>query len=305
MHHGYLVGLFDILGFEQKLASIGLTEMLARYEALIDAVNYRKEQVKRVFGDMNFEESAYWTAEGDVSIFSKTHGAYASDSILLWANRTWPEARNKNSDDFASLSKDPANGWTFHPIPCDNFLEVCNDLICHGLDIGLPLRGAISMGEAVFDENKNIFLGRPIIDAARLERGQRLIGASLCKSFVDQTIPKRFLLQFDRHLKDGYAEQWGGFVLDWPRHWRRTKSGDAGKIIKAINNDDRYSSYYENTLDLVAHSRTYAGQFESPEETSIRSVYSAFTFSNKELAVRARAIRRVPIEGATKADPHR
>jgi hypothetical protein len=32
MAHGYLVALFDILGFEQKLATIGLTEMLARYE---------------------------------------------------------------------------------------------------------------------------------------------------------------------------------------------------------------------------------------------------------------------------------
>lgn len=300
MRYGYLVGLFDILGFEQKLANLGLAEMLARYEALIDVVNYRKEQVRRVFGDMNFKESPYWTAERDVFIFNEIHGAYASDSILLWANRTWPEARGKNPDDFEELSKDPANGWAFQPIPCDNFLDVCNDLICHGLEVGLPLRGAVSMGEAVFDEDKNIFLGRPIIDAARLEKGQNFVGASLCRSFVDQTIPKRFLLQFDGHLKSGYAERWGGFVLDWPRHWRKTRSGDVSQIIKALDIDPQYSPKYKNTLDLIAHSQNFADQFESIEETSIRSVYEAFSFSKHELSVRARAVRRVPINSDKK-----
>lgn len=55
------------------------------------------------------------------------------------------------------------------------------------------------------------------------------------------------------------------------------------------------ASYYEKALDLVAHSKTFAGQFESLEERSIRSVYDAFSFSNQELAVQTRAIRRVPI----------
>jgi hypothetical protein len=300
MRYVYLVGLFDILGFEKKLASIGLAEMLACYEVLIDAVDYRKEQEQRVFVDMDFKESAYWRAEGDVGIFSKTHGAYASDSILLWANRTWPEARDKSPEDIERLSKDPAKGWAFHPTPCDNFLDVCNDLMCCGLETGLPLRGAISMGEAVLDGNKNIFLGHPIIEAARLERGQRFIGASLCKSFVNQTIPKRYLQQFDMHLKDGYAEQYGGFVLDWPRHWRKTRSGDLSQIIKEMNNDAQFSAYYENTLDLIAHSDKFAAQFESKEEISIRSVYDEFSFSNEKLTVPARAIRRVPIMGKKK-----
>lgn len=295
MRYEYLVGLFDILGFEQKLASIGLTEMLGRYEILIDAVNYRKEHEKQVFDDMNFKESPYWSSDGDVFIFSKIHGAYASDSILLWANRIWPEARNKSPEDIERLSKDPAKGWASHPIPCDNFLDVCNDLMCCGLEIGLPLRGAVSMGEAVLDGDRNIFLGQPIVDAARLEHGQRFIGTSLCKNFTSQTIPKRFLLQFDKHLKDGYVEQWGGFVLDWPRHWRKTRHGDLSQIVKAMNDDVQHSSYYENTLDLIAYSNTFAGQFESVEETSIRSVYDEFSFSNKKLTVPARAIRRLPI----------
>ncbi|SRR6266568_497769 len=296
MPYGYFVALFDVLGFSRKLATIGLDEMLARYTALIDAVMYRKKQISRVFDEMRFKEAPYWAANGDVFLFTKVHGAYASDSLLLWAPRNWPDARGKDVNELTELSKDPAKGWAFQPIPCDNFLDVCNDLICHGLEVGLPLRGALSMGVAVFNEKKNIFLGQPIIDAARLERGQRMIGGSLCKTFVCQTIPKRYLLQFEEHLKDDYAEQYGGFVLDWPRHWRRTRTRDLAQVIQGLNKELQYSSYCGNTLSLVTRSLSFASQFESTEETAIRSLYPAFSRSNDQLAVSARPVRRVPIK---------
>lgn len=299
MPHGYLVALFDILGFEQLLASVGLKEMLARYEALIEVVNYRKEQIRRVFGDMGFSEAPYWTAERDVSIFNEVHGAYASDSILLWTNRTWPEARDSTIETCNALAKNPSNGWAYQPIPCDNFLDVCNDLVCRGLEVGLPLRGAISIGDAIFDGNRNIFLGQPIVEAARLESGQRLIGASFCKSAMAQTIPKRFSLNLTHHIKDGYEKNFGGISLDWPRHWRKTRVMEVANIINAMNTDERYSLYYRNTLDLVEHSQGFASKFESLEETSIRTVYEAFSWSNKALSIKARAVRRVPIERDT------
>lgn len=296
MAYRYLVALFDILGFEQKLASIGLTEMLARYEALIDIVNYRKDQIKLVFDDRGFTEAPYWNNDGDVSIFNKTHGAYASDSILLWAESTWPAARGKSLDACKQLDTDAANGWKYLPIPCDNFLDVCNELICHSLEIGLPLRGGISMGEAVLDQEKNIFLGQPIVEAARLEKGQRFIGASFCESAMNQTIPKRFSLQFDQHIKNDYKGGWGGAVLDWPRHWRRTRSVDLVKVISGMDKDVPFSDIYQNTLKFISCSQKFAGQFESIEETSIRSVYDAFAWSNEKLSVRARAVRRVKID---------
>lgn len=296
MAYGYLVALFDILGFEQKLSSIGLAEMLARYEALIDIVNYRKDQVKLVFEDRGFTEAPYWNNDGDVSVFNKTHGAYASDSILLWAESTWPAARGKSIDACKKLATDAANGWEYLPIPCDNFLDVCNDLICRSLEVGLPLRGGISMGEAVLDQEKNIFLGQPIVEAARLEKGQRFIGASFCKSAMNQTIPKRFSFQFDRHIKNDYKGNWGGVVLDWPRHWRRTRSVDLVNVIKGMDADNQFSDIYKNTLDFISHSQKFAGQSESIEETSIRSAYDAFAWSNEKLSVRARAVRRVIID---------
>lgn len=295
MHHGYLVGLFDVLGFEERLKNIGLKEMLARYEVLIEAVNYRKEHEQHVFGDLGFDESPYWSSDGDVFIFSKVNGAYASDSILLWANRTWPDVREKSPDEIQQIAQDLKRGWTAHPIPCDNFLDICNDLMCRGLEIGLPLRGAISTGPAVLDGQRNIFLGQPIIEAARLERGQNFIGMSFCQSAVNQTIPKRYLLEFNNHLKEGASEQYGGFVLDWPRHWRKTRSGAVEEVIEAMNCDKRYSAYYENTLSLIKYSEKFSSQFESRKEKSIRAVYNEFSFSNTELVVSACAVRRVLI----------
>lgn len=296
MAYGHVVALFDILGFEQKLTMIGLAEMLVRYESLIETVNYRKDQIKLVFGDRGFTEAPYFCNDGDVSIFNKIHGAYASDSILLWAESTWPAARGKSLDACKKLETDVANGWAYLPIPCDNFLDVCNDLICRSLEVDLPLRGAISMGGAVLDQEKNIFLGQPIVEAARLEKGQRFIGASFCKSATNQTIPKRFSLQFNQHIKDDYKGCWGQVVLDWPRHWRRTRSIDLVKVIKEMDTNHQFSDIYKNTLDFISHSQKFAGQFESIEETSIRSVYDAFSWSNEKLSVRARAVRRVKID---------
>lgn len=298
MPHGYYVALFDILGFEKRLSCFGLKEMLARYEALIEVVHYREEQIKRVFGDFGFQEAPYWCADKDVYIFTKTHGAYASDSVLIWENRTWPDVRGMSLEELSAHRYSPEDEWKYHPVPGDNFLDVCNDLMCSGLEVGLPLRGAIAVGNAVLDLERHIFLGQPIVDAARLENKQEMISTSFCKSAVNQTIPQRFTLKFDRHIKEknGSREPWGGLVLDWPRYWRNTRKENLKDTIQALDvNPDFAHPYNKNTLDLVEYSEQYAGKFEGLEETSIRSVYEPFHWSNESLSVRAKAVRRVPI----------
>jgi hypothetical protein len=295
MAHGNFVALFDILGFEQRLARFGLAEMLARYEDLIDSVNYRKEHAERVFGNMGMAEAPHWLPDGDVFLFTKTHGAYASDSILLWADRTWPDARNISEEDSLRLATNTADGWMHHPIPCDNFLDVCNDLMCRGLEVGLPLRGAIAIGEAALIPDRNIFLGQPIVEAARIESGQQFIGAGFCKSALNQVVPARYALPFERHIKESHKDKWSGTALDWPRHWRSTRKWELSRVVAALNVDPKFSSYYENTLDFIEYSKQFSNLFESAEEISIRSNYPQFSWSNSELAVTARAVRRIPI----------
>lgn len=299
MPHGYLVALFDVLGFEKRLADLGLPEMLARYEALIDVIDYRKEQISKVFGEFGFNEAAYWTREGDAFIFNKIYGAYASDSLLLWASRTWPKARNMPLDACEKLAENRKDGWQYHPIPCDNFLDVCNDLVCRGIEVGLPLRGAIAIGDAVLDPERNIFLGQPIIDAARLEGGHQMIATSFSNSGSKQTIPARYTINFDRHIKESHRHLWGGHMLDWPRHWRNSRKTDVRHAIRELDTEPEHSAYYKNTLELISHSESYADRFESFLETSIRTQYEQFHWSNDELALPARVVRRIPIEPET------
>lgn len=292
MHHEYAVAFFDILGFKKKFQTLGLSEIDSKYSSLIATVDRFNANTASIFGDLSFKESAYWTAEGDVFVLNRISGAYASDSIVVWAPAVWPEARGKTAEQREELAKDPAKGWVYATIPCDNLLNVCNELICRSIEIGLPFRGALSMGPALLDEKRSIFLGTPLIEAATLERGQVMIGASFCSSFVQQTLPKRFLLPFDAHLKKGFRSDYGGSVLDWPRHWRRTRAGDVRDAIESLGRDaGAASGYYENTLALISLSEQYGDRFESPEDLSIRATYPAY--SNPKLASDSRAVRRL------------
>jgi len=71
------------------------------------------------------------------------------------------------------------------------------------IEIGLPLRGAFSMGEAVLHLDRGVFLGQPIIDTARLEHTQLCIGASfafkteLSKTFHLFSLPVQ--ISYRRH----------------------------------------------------------------------------------------------------------
>jgi len=294
-HYGYLIALFDVLGFEHKLKKRGLSSMADAYEALIANINGRNEHFAKLFGEIGFTESPYWLSDGDVFIFNIIRGAYASDSILLWAPRTWPEARSKSREELKELSKSGAKGWVTHPIPCDNFLDTCNDLICHSVEIGLPLRGAISLGEAVIDEGNRIFLGQPIVDAARMERGQVFIGASFCTPFMAQIVPMRYRLPFNAHLKEQQSPVWEGSVLDWPRHWRNTRpqGARARDAVAALNSDPKYSAYYDITLRSIDASERISTLHESRDDISIRTQYPEF--SSADLEVSVRAVRTIPI----------
>lgn len=299
MFNQFALCFFDVLGFTNRFSELGLGGMLQRYLRLTNIVDARNAHMLRLFQAMEFSESAYWTAEGDAFIFSRIFGSYVSDSLLLWSNANFPEARypaalNLTSEEHLQRVSEPAEGWKYHIIPCDNLLDVCNEVLCHSLEIGLPLRGGLALGEAVLHIDKGIFLGQPLIDAARMEAAQLLIGASFTSSFMRQIVPPRYVVPFNTHLKSTCEGLFADHVLDWPRHWRATRSEDLRKVVQSLNTTPSASMYYENTLQLIEASEARANFFSSPEETSIRRAYPQFSSDGIEL--RARAVRLVPIE---------
>lgn len=296
----YAIGIFDVLGFKNKFEKLGLREITARYAALIDIVvkkDAHLAEMKSFFPQM--KEGPYWCAGGEIMLMTKVYAAYASDTFLVWTSHTWTDLHEKKQDELDQLSRDPTHDWLFHPVPCDAFLETCNELICRSLQVGLPLRGAVAAGEAILDKERNIFLGRPIIEANILEKDQKFIGAGMCNSFVSQTVPKRFSLSFNRQLKDPSAADASGLVLDWPRHWRKTRSVDPKQVIGSMDTDSAFSDYYQNTLASIDASEECAGTHEPGELCPIRSNYEQFSCSRGgNIAAHALAVRRVTPEEA-------
>lgn len=289
----YVVGLFDVLGFKSKFETLGLADITARYAALIDIVvkaDERRAELSHFFPDQ--KEGPYWCRDGEIVIHIHVHAAYASDTFLVWSHYTWTDLHTKSDEELQVLSGDPRHDWLFHPVPCDAFLDTCNEFICRSLQVGLPVRGALAVGDAVLDKARNIFLGQPIIDAHALEVGQRFIGAGMCTSFMDQTIPERYRLAFNRQQKSSSTREASGFVLDWPRHWRQTRSWDVRPLINAMNKGDEFAEYYQHTLASVDASEQSTSGAISPGVCPIRSCYEPFSYAREGgIAAHAHAVR--------------
>ena len=154
----------------------------------------------------------------------------------------------------------------------------------------MPLRGAIAFGPAILDADRRVFLGQPLIDAARLEKKQRFIGAGFTPSFLSQIVPDRYKVPFSAQLKDGGGERYAGFALDWPRHGRKTRESDVRPAIVAQRSVwPGFSAYYDNTLAFVEASAARANRFETRRELSVRTNYPQF--ASDEISIKVMAVR--------------
>lgn len=247
----YFVALFDVLGFESQLARLKLEGMLQKYEELITIVNAKNDEHSR-YRKGNFHGAFWLKIEGEDGVhpivLHEIAGAYASDSIIVWANRRLLGIPARIVTE--------SEGMTFQSpyVYSDPFLDVCSEIMCHAIEIGLPLRGGISTGAAVLERDSNIYLGEPIIDAARIEHKHNFIGVSFHKNYDALAKFEKYSLAYNKDFKDDPKGLLSGNVLDWPRYWRSTRGSDIARAIERIDNADHYSQYYKNTLRFVQYS---------------------------------------------------
>lgn len=214
--------MFDVLGFRSLFEGLGLDEIYARYEKLAAHVREPKSGIDLV-------PIGGFVAVGNLEVQT----AYFSDTLLFWTRYSFPGFRS--------------------------FCITCAEAFCHGLEIGLPLRGAISVGTAIMDSALDIYLGQPIIEAATVERTQRWMGASFGPSFNDPADKKQFFLDtvlpFRSHTKPGSESLVFGATLDWPRYWRQSRTTDAASVVSALDTDPKFSDYYSATLRYIEFSK--------------------------------------------------
>jgi hypothetical protein len=201
----YIVAFLDVLGFESLLVDIGLDEMLERYQELLTCA-LRPSSEKQPWS------MATTTVRGELTpglMWLPIETTYFSDSLLLWV--------------------------PYHPMHVFEFMERCAAVFCRALGLGIPLRGAISVGRAVLDKSRGIFLGTPLVEAVRLESKAEWAGISLGLSWRSKRIMGTDkLMVYEPPLKDGGSKLSSGLVLDWPRAWRESRDDSAELCLRAL-----------------------------------------------------------------------
>jgi hypothetical protein len=224
-----LVCLLDVLGFENILQRIGLASLRSKYEALI-------EYVAQQTGGIDVVP----TPDGHVAVGWLVVGnAYFSDTLLFWTD--------------------------YNPMALPSFSQLAADTFCYGLETELPLRGAIAVGEVVLDRERGVFIGQPLVEAARTERAQEWIGISFGPSFQHPEFNRGFYLNtvmpYKSHYKDRASEYATGMTVDWPRQWRESRKSDPRPIIKTLDRDPGFATYYARSLAFVDFSEKHHDWF--------------------------------------------
>ncbi|HIP11584.1 MAG TPA: hypothetical protein EYG73_02585 [Arcobacter sp.] len=274
----HFVALFDVLGFKSRLDDLKLEGMLEKYEKLINIVDSKNTE-QDGYEDGEFHGAFFIMSKRELKgyppalVINEIRGAYASDSIVVWGNSYLLGTPVRLGAKFISP-----------PVFCDPFLDVCNEIMCHAIEIGLPLRGGISSGMSVMDKVRSIYLGQPIVDAAIIEGKHNFIGASFDDNFSGLSRSDKYFINFKKHLKkDKNGKEQKLVSLDWVRHWQQTRDNDLHKIISSLNTDSNFSHYYENTVDLIKSS---AKRELKMEEISNQIIFPGIHFKQLWLPVR-------------------
>lgn len=222
----FAVAMLDVLGFSNFLrrSGLGATDLLyERLLAFVDTQTGGLDIVHLPAGKDRVRPAVGW--------FLPEH-TYFSDTILFWV--------------------------PYSPIALSRLAEVTAEALCISVELGLPLRGAIAIGNAVLDNNSRRYLGEPLIEAAESEKAQEWIGASFGPSILEgsngQGLLMHAFLPFRSHVKSGYEGVVPGLVVDWPRRWRESREADAVAAVRGLDVDPQYRRYYDNTERFIRFS---------------------------------------------------
>ena len=221
-----VVALFDILGTKNRMTVLGVDGVLATYEKLATFVDQQSGSM--VIRSVPTGDGTFCPAVGWLEV----EKGYFSDTFLLWADH--------------------------EPFRLPAFMQMCIDLFCYSLELGIPIRGGLAVGDAHMDKTKSIFLGPALIDAAEAEEAQRWLGISCGTSFNQEEFrgpfDPRLILAYSKQQHPERAYRLPGLVLDWPRRWRETKTSDPSGILDSMNSDPRFDRYYTCASEFVSFS---------------------------------------------------
>ncbi len=285
----YSIALFDILGFSKFVESNGNQVILDLYNKLLDLV----EKQKSTYGESDsiagsvvptpvsndWKSSAFIAnANGYINVchFSDTFIIYVN--YLLGKQPFW--LRDTKYEPYPLLLGEI--GKIQYPIIYEehriylSFLQTCMDFFCQAIVAGIPLRGCVSTGLAVMDPYKSIYVGSPIVEAARGEPARNSIGISFGKSFNNHhPVYNNYFIPYFDDIKQEKADYLSPMVLDWARYWRETsdfKGYDLHNCINKMNKDTQFSYYYDNAIKFFEFSEKHQNWSHDIQREGIKDI---------------------------------
>lgn len=289
----YSIALFDILGFSNFVEKNRTQVILELYNKLLDLIH---EEVSTKDGADSFATSAVpvpITKDWKQSVYIAEANAYInvchfSDTFLIYVNYHLQKpgfwlSTHKN-EPYPLLLGEP--GTPYYPAVYEkhsiylSFLQTCMEFFCQAIISGIPLRGCISTGLAIMDQEKSIYLGTPIVEAARGKTAQNAIGIAFGRSFNNShPVYNDYFIPYMAHIKEGKERYMSPMMVDWARYWRNSpdyKNFSLKECIEKMNTDPSFSSYYDNAIRFFEFSKRHEQWFHEIKRDGIHDILSYY-----------------------------
>jgi len=294
----YTIALFDILGFSNFVKENKTQLVLDLYQKTVDLIEKQKSGINENGNGGYFIPvplSNKWDTHGlTCGTCGWVNVSYFSDTFIIYMNydlRTlgfW--LRDEIKEPYPLLIGEI--GTEYYPVIYSekhsiyiSFLHTCMDFFCRAIIAGIPLRGCISTGLATMNPYKSIFLGKPLVEAARGESAQNSIGIAFGKSFNhSHPVYNNYFIPYLAHIKEKTLEEknWslkdGKFpfspmLLDWARYWRKYfKDIDFRECINRMNTNPNFSAYYDNAVKFFDFSAKHENWFNEINREGIKDI---------------------------------
>lgn len=286
----YSIALFDILGFSNFVEENGTQVILDLYNKLLDLI-YRQQSTNEgessITGVVPVPISDDWKnnqyiAQGNGYV----NVIHFSDTFIIYVNyqlnapgywlrdmkyEKYPLLIGEIGTEYSPLFFQKHNIYI-------SFLQTCMDFFCSAIASGIPLRGCITTGMATMDKYKNIYIGKPLVEAAKGETAQNSLGMAFGKSFNNyHPVYNDYFIPYLKHIKPNpeRSKFLSPMVPDWVRYWRQSSDYnhlDLKECISKMNKNANFSSYYDNALDLVDFSNNHPDWFDEIDREGILGI---------------------------------
>lgn len=248
-----ILAFFDVLEFADRVAAGQVLELYETYR-----------QLEQSLGTVRAPSYSCWLPREFPDYCNDVAGLLRmlrSGHPVEWV----PGAHIRGDDDLTSLHfSDTLMFWSDDdPIRNGEFVDRVIDFFCRALEMGVPLRGAVTRGDLIFDHERSIVIGPALVEAARAESAQAWCGVGLGPSFRGQLVvaPNDRTLAFEQHIKPGSDGEVLPVAVDWTWHWR-TRNRTVG--LESIAGSFDNHRYWEPTLAFDARSRAAGDRGHMP-----------------------------------------